>query len=632
MAWPPILSRRLNLGSALRGSPRLGHYVFAFVFLVRLIALARLTSSPFLLPSGGDMHFYDDWARQILHGRFTDHFAFYGLPLYAYLLAFLYKLFGYSPFMPGFLQACLDAGTATLLYKIAIRVFRTTDEPELVDKRAHVIGLLAAAGWAFFVPAQAYSVILMPTAWGVFVFWFLVWQIVRAERAPSPLRCLAYGALIGITATGIATILFIVPLLLAALLLRPRSDPASRSPWVGRIFAVALLFLGIGAGTSPCWIHNYFVARDPVFLSAHSGINFWLGNNPEATGYPNFPGLHTAQAAMLRDSIDLAEAATGRSLKRSEVSEFWSAKARAYIRSDFGGWLKLMGRKLVNFCNAFEYDDISVIAKLRGSGIVLPGLHFGLVAVLAFPGVCLSIRKFPAARWIAAAILLHLAAVLPVFVTERYRLAAAPGLVLFAAVGVMMFWENCALARGTIVAAYFAALVTATALVTWPQRDPVLWALKFYNSGSQALDLQQWPIAQKQLELAHAYAPESTEINLALGNLWLQQRNLPRAEAHYLAVLQMDPRHKAALNNLGLVALEETKWDAAAAYLMNALQIAPDEATLHFLLAKAKLGSGDYRTAALEVERAISLNPAPPEFLALREVIRKAIGVPLNEQ
>ena len=87
-----------------------------------------------------------------------------------------------------------------------------------VESRARIVGILAAAGWAFFVPAQAYSVILMPTAVGVFVFWFLVWQVVKSEHAPGPLRCLAYGALIGITATGIATILFIVPLLLAALL------------------------------------------------------------------------------------------------------------------------------------------------------------------------------------------------------------------------------------------------------------------------------------------------------------------------------------------------------------------------------------------------------------------------------
>src|SRR5437016_3134562 len=174
-----IFSRPLALGKALRGSPGPAHYIFAFVFLVRIIALTRLSSSPLLLPGSGDMHFYDEWARQILHGRLTDGFAFYGLPGYAYLIAFLYKLFGYSPFVPGFLQACLDAGTATLLYKIARRVFRDEEEPNPTHE--NTIGLLAAAGWAFFVPAQAYSVILMPTAWFVFVFWFLVWQIVKVE-------------------------------------------------------------------------------------------------------------------------------------------------------------------------------------------------------------------------------------------------------------------------------------------------------------------------------------------------------------------------------------------------------------------------------------------------------------------
>lgn len=611
MAWPNILPRRLNLG----------HCVFAFVFLVRLIALTRLTSSPLLFPSGGDMHFYDDWAQQILHGRFTDHFAFYGLPLYAYLLAFLYKLFGYNLFVPSLLQILIDAGTATLLYKIAVRIFRTPNES--VANHTYVIGILAAAGWAFFVPAQAYSVILMPTAAGVFVFWFLVWQIIKAEYAPSPTRSLAYGALIGVTAMGIATILFLVPLLLAALFLKPRFDPAPGSPWLARGAAIVLLLVGVGAGTSPCWVHNYWVARDPVFLSAHSGINFWLGNNPEATGYPHFPGLHAAQAAMLKDSIDLAQAAVGRNLKRSEVSDFWSAKARAYISGDFGGWLKLLGRKLVNFWNAFEYDDINIIAKLRGSAVIFPGLHFGLVAAFAIPGFCLSIRRFPAARWIAAAILLHLAAVLPVFVTERYRLAAAPGLLLFAAAGMWMFWENCARARGKIVAGYLAVLTVAAVFVTWPQRDPALWALKFYNSGSQALDLQQWPAAQKELELAHAYAPGSTEVNLALGNLWLEQQNLPRAEACYLAVLRVDPRHKAALSNLGLVALSGKHWESAANYLRAALAVDPDDGKTHYLYARAQFEAGNIDAALSEIQIALRLRPGQREFEDLYELIRR---------
>jgi hypothetical protein len=623
MAWSNILPRRLNIGGAWRRSSGLVYFVFAFVFFVRLVALSRLASSPFFLPSGSDMHFYDDWAQQILHGRLTDHLAFYGLPLYAYLLAFLYKVFGYSPFLPGFLQACLDAGTATLLYKIAFRIFRTADESETDDKRANVIGLLAAAGWAFFVPAQAYAVILMPATWLVFVFWFLLWQIVKAERAPTALRCLAYGTLIGVTAMGVATILFLVPLLLAALLLKPQSNSATRSPWVARGIAIALLFLGLGAGTSPCWIHNYFVARDPVFLSAHSGVNFWLGNNPDATGYPHFPGLHSAQAAMLKDSIDVAEAAAGRKLKRSEVSDFWSAKARAYVKGDFGGWLSLLGRKFVNFWNAFEYDDINIIAKLRHSGIIVPGFHFGLVATFAIPGIYFSIRRFPVTRWIAAAIVLHMAAVLPVFVTERYRLAVVPGLILFAAAGLWMFWEKSALARGKFVASYIATLAAAAVFVTWPQPDPALWALKFYDSGLQALELQQWPDAQKQLELARTYAPGSTEINLALGNLWLEQQNLPLAKASYLSVLQTDARHKAALNNLGLVALSEKDWESAANYLRAALAVDPNDGKTHYLYARAQFEAGNRSEALTEIQTALRLRPGQREFEELYELIGK---------
>src|ERR1043165_3273036 len=123
----PPLGQRL-----VRFSPGVVHYLFAFVFLVRLIALTRLSSSPFLLPGGSDMHFYDDWAKQILHGQWTDHHAFYGLPLYPFLLAFFYRIFGYSPFVPGFFQACLDAGTSVLIYRIAWQILRNGNRSKKV--------------------------------------------------------------------------------------------------------------------------------------------------------------------------------------------------------------------------------------------------------------------------------------------------------------------------------------------------------------------------------------------------------------------------------------------------------------------------------------------------------------------
>src|ERR1041385_3871033 len=342
------------------------HFLFAAVFLFRLVVLLRLATSPLLLPSGSDMQFYDSWAKQMLHGHWTDHQAFYGLPLYPFLLAVLYRTFGYSPFVPGLFQACLDAGTAAVIYKITVRLL--TGDANSSRERANFAGILAAAGWCFFVPEQAYSAILMPTAAATFVFWLLVWQIIRTEAPPSPRRCCAYGLLLGFAAMGVAAILFLVPLFIAAIFVR-------QTKMAGRAHAATLLIVGVIVGTAPCWIHNCFVARDPVFLSAHGGINFWLGNNPEATGYPRFPGLHAGQGQMLRDSIDQAEASAGRSLKRSEVSRYWSAKARDYITANPGPWLKLLARKVANFWNAFEHDELGVIVNLREHRILFPGLH-----------------------------------------------------------------------------------------------------------------------------------------------------------------------------------------------------------------------------------------------------------------
>src|SRR5205823_3734127 len=118
----------------------------------------------------------------ILQGNFSDHLAFYGLPLYPYLLALIYKLAGYGPFIPGLLQAGPDAGTALILYKLGSRIFGARNDADTARSeparrgggapfwstiflhRGEVIGIIAAMGWAFFAPAQAYAVILMPTA------------------------------------------------------------------------------------------------------------------------------------------------------------------------------------------------------------------------------------------------------------------------------------------------------------------------------------------------------------------------------------------------------------------------------------------------------------------------------------
>jgi len=563
------------------------------------------------------MHFYDEWARSILRGHLTDHLAFYGLPGYAYVLAILYKACGYNPFVPALLQAVVDAATAVLIYNISIRVFAGVG-----SRLAQTAGFLAVVGWALFVPAQTYAVVLMPTALVVFIFWLVVWWILRQDCAPRKLNTAGIGLLIGITATAIATILFLMPLVVGAVLLRSTAEINYQIR--RRIVLIALLFAGVIAGTAPCWLHNYFVAHDRVLLSAHSGINFWIGNNPTATGYPRFPpGLRASQTAMLQDSITAAESAAGHPLKRGEVSQFWSAKARDYIRHDIAGWLRLLGIKLRNFWNAFQYDDLSIVTTLREQGVTFPGIYFGLVAALALPAIVRAWRIASLSRWITAAIFLHLLALLPVFTTERYRLPIVPGLLIFSAFGLVMFWKNFANRHFAPAIAYAALLVGSIVFVSWPQRDPSLWALDAYNSGLQALDSGDITQARRKLDLAYAYSPSNAEINFAEGNLQLAQSKTNAAKSYYFAALRLNPNHEGAYNNLGVLALQEKRWELAAKFFGKALEQDTRNAKTYYLLAQAHLNGGDIANATNEVAQALRLNPDQSDFRNLSERIEQ---------
>jgi Tfp pilus assembly protein PilF len=609
-----------------RFSPGLPHYLFAGVFLVRLIDLVRLSRSPLFLPARGDMHFYNEWAQRILRGELDLHHAFYGLPLYAYGLAFMYRLFGYSPFIPGLLQALIDSGTAVLIYSLTLRSLgpRGSSQPKQSDGSvdspsisAKTFAALAAAGWAFFVPAQAYSIILMPTTAFIFVFWLVVWWIVAHQRSPNWRECLLGGLLIGITAMAVATVLFLLPLVIAAILIRRGSIPVPKL--AGKI---ALVVVAVVIGTSPCWIHNYLVARDPVFLSAHSGVNFWIGNNPSANGYPRFPpGLRAGQSAMLEDSVTAAEAAAGRPLKRAEVSAYWSGKAWSYIAAQPRDWTRLLLIKVRNFWNAFQYDDLSIITNLREQGVVFAGLYFGVMAVFGLAGMALAYRAMPVSRWIIAAMLLHMLSLMTVFITERYRLAIVPGLTILAAYGLFVLWQRLRAADYVTSGIYLALVLVAAIFVSWPQRDPALWALDAYSSGWQALETGNLPLAEQKLNLAKRYVPTNAETNFALGNLRLAEGDTETAATLYHATLQFDANHRGALNNLGVLALNARNYDFAENWFRRAERVDPRNSKTHFLLATTFADKGDYVRAEKEVETAIELNPTQHEFTQLKTKI-----------
>jgi tetratricopeptide (TPR) repeat protein len=240
---------------------------------------------------------------------------------------------------------------------------------------------------------------------------------------------------------------------------------------------------------------------------------------------------------------------------------------------------------------------------------------------LAVPGIFLAWRLAPASRWIVAAIALSVFALLAVFITERYRLVAVPGLLIFAAFGVSIFWQKIAADRLRFASLYLLVLVPSTFVVAWPQDDPSLWALDAYNSGRQALESNNLPLAERKLALAYAYVPTNTETNFALGNLRLAQSKTEDAKSFYGATLRIDPHHKGALNNLGVINYEEANFKQARQFFKEALTQAPRDAKAYYLLAKTLYAENNQPAAREAIGRAMSINPNQREFRELKSKI-----------
>ena len=140
----------------------------------------------------------------------------------------------------------------------------------------------------------------------------------------------------------------------------------------------------------------------------------------------------------------------------------------------------------------------------------------------------------------------------------------------------------------------------------------------------RALESGDLALAEKKLSLAQSYVPTNPETNFALGNLRHAQHENPLAAQFYLATLKLDADHRGALNNLGVISLEERKYDAAETWFRRAIQVEPRNGKLHFLLAKAAFEKGEREEARSEIVTAISLNPGQDEFKRLKQRIESS--------
>ena len=103
-------------------------------------------------------------------------------------------------------------------------------------------------------------------------------------------------------------------------------------------------------------------------------------------------------------------------------------------------------------------------------------------------------------------------------------------------------------------------------------------------------------------------------LHLSMGRAaWAMSQSPDSAAPHYERALRIDPRHPGTLADLASLRIAQQRHEEAAQLLRTAIEVTPDNATLH-----ASLGYALYRldrtdAAAASLERALALNPALDE-------------------
>jgi tetratricopeptide (TPR) repeat protein len=179
---------------------------------------------------------------------------------------------------------------------------------------------------------------------------------------------------------------------------------------------------------SPAAIRNAVVADQWSFVSSHGGLNFYIGNSADATGfYVNVPGITPTIAGQETDARRMAERALGHPVTDAETSSYFFGLAWSWIRGHPGDALALFARKLYYVFNAahvplphsfpFFASDANTALRFYAIGpwLLIP---LGLAGLLFAP---VRARRAEYLVW-ASFVPAYAVSVALFFVAERYRL------------------------------------------------------------------------------------------------------------------------------------------------------------------------------------------------------------------
>lgn len=560
---------------------------YAAPVLVFVVSLsARLTyliqqhaQSPFSDYLYLDAFRYDSWACNIAFGTQHAIEPTFRAPLYPVFLAAIHKIFGHHLLTARLVQMLLGALVCVMVYFIALRLF---------NKRTAIISSLLAA---FYGPFLYWSGEILIVNLIVFLDLTMLLILLKAFERPGKLYYWLLGGVVsGLSAIARPNVLLFIPWVLLIILLMSRLKE-TRVGLRSRLAYLLCFMAGVLAVISPVTISNYFSSRDFVLISSQGGINFYMGNNPDADGRsPQPPGRVTGHGQFLDDaylaSLVLAEEAAGTRLKPSQVSRFWFLEGVKFVTRNPWEEFKLTCRKLAYFWTGMEVTNnedtyyFTRFSSLLGllmwhKGLAFP---FGLVCPLALVGIVISRKHWRKLLLLYGFVFLYMISVVLFFVCARYRLPVIPVLLIFAGYAIDYSVERFRSRRYKPLVLCGAGAVLIGVLVNIDvggvTDGSCARACLYGGSAYEAMGKHE--LAIKEFRKAIELLPENLEASHRLGTVYMETKEYDAAEKMFLKVLAIDPYCATAHFNLGSVCVAQRRYHRALDEYEAALEIDPN--------------------------------------------------------
>jgi len=533
-----------------------------------------------------DPAMYSNWAISIAQGDIIGKEIFPAMPLYPYFLGFLYFLTNFSIFNARLIQFLLGSFSAFLVYFLAREIFG--------KRPAAISGVIAA----LYAPFIFYEGMFVPAALVMFLFLLSALILVLIKDDLKAKNWFIFGILAGLTALANASML-IVLIILPLLFLKKDLKKL--------LFLYAAVILIIGCVAA----RNYYVGKDLVLITSQGGVNFYIGNNPGATGrFSSITDSIQGSKDLIQDTRILAEKNKGGKLKPSEISAFWTKKALGFITRHPVKYSKLVLNKFYIFWDGFEYPDVEdyYFAKKFTPVLRLPLFVFWFVAPFALCGIIFSLKYWRKALVLYIFLGASIIGILLMFVNSRYRIAAMPFIIIFCGFAVSYFWESLT-SRGFKKAALFLLVLIASFVFVNLDAQKPDYALAYYNLSALYFNRGEYDNAITAARQAIDIVPSALLPRHILGMAYFYKKDDKEALRQLNAALEIEPSFAPALSFLGEIYLSKNDFNKARAVLERAVSADPDDFTSRILLGNVYYNEGEIQKAAQQYREALRIQP-----------------------